>query len=118
MLLVDMILFRIIVFYLNINIIGFQLNWKIRDQDFFCKFKKILNNNNNLFDWTFICSNFLSVMNFVVFDTNKFDEKSQSFVSAIEKKSEFFDLHCKFLKSSNATATFFGSITLSDSMNF
>ena len=40
-------------------------------------------------------------MNFVVFDTNKFDEKFQSFVFAAEKKSELFDMHREFSKSSN-----------------
>ena len=40
-------------------------------------------------------------MNFVVFDTNKFDEKFQSFVFAVEKKSEFFDMHREFSKSSD-----------------
>ena len=37
-------------------------------------------------------------MNFVVFDTNKLDEKFQFFVSAVEKKCEFFDFHREFLK--------------------
>ena len=37
-------------------------------------------------------------MNFVVFDTNKFDEKFQSFISAAEKKFEFFNMHRKFSK--------------------
>ena len=41
-------------------------------------------------------------MNFVVFDTNKFDEKFQFFVSAAEKKSEFFNMHRKFSKSSDS----------------
>ena len=40
-------------------------------------------------------------MNFVVFDTNKFDEKFQFFASVAEKKSEFFDMHRKFSKSFN-----------------
>ena len=40
-------------------------------------------------------------MNFVVFDTNKFDEKFQFFVFTAEKKSEFFDMHREFSKSFN-----------------
>ena len=40
-------------------------------------------------------------MNFVVFDTNKFDEKFQFFVSVVEKKFEFFDMHRKFSKNSD-----------------
>ena len=39
-------------------------------------------------------------MNFVVFDTNKSNEKFQFFVFVVEKKSEIFDLHCEFLKNS------------------
>ena len=54
-----------------------------------------------MFDRTFICSNFSLIMNFVVFDTNKFDEKFQFFVSAAEKKPEFFDMHRKFSKNSD-----------------
>ena len=51
-----------------------------------------------MFDQTSICSIFSSIINFSVFDTNKLDEKFQSFAFVAEKKSEIFDLHREFLK--------------------
>ena len=83
--------------------ISFVFNWieKFAIKIFFANSNENLNNNDNLFDRTFICSSFSSIMNFVVFDTNKFDEKFQFFVSVIEKKSEFFNMHRKFSKNSD-----------------
>ena len=80
--------------------VSFVFSWieKFAIKIFFANSNENLNNNDNLFDRTFICSNFSSVMNFVVFDTNKFDEKFQFFVFAAEKKSEFFDMHREFSK--------------------
>ena len=83
--------------------ISFVFNWieKFAIKIFFADSNENSNNNDNLFDRAFICSNFSSVMNFVVFNTNKFNEKFQSFVSAAEKKFEFFDMHRKSSKNSD-----------------
>ena len=84
--------------------ISFVFSWneEFAIKIFFANLNENLNNNDNLFDRAFICSNFSSIMNFVVFDTNKFDEKFQFFVSAAEKKSEFFNMFWKLSKSSDS----------------
>ena len=83
--------------------ISFIFSWieKFAIKIFFANSNENLNDNENLFDRTFICSNFSLIMNFVVFDTNKFNEKFQFFVSVVEKKFEFFDMHRKFSKNSD-----------------
>ena len=83
--------------------VSFVFNWieEFAIKTFFANSNENLNDNDNLFDRAFIYSNFSSIINFVVFDTNKFDEKFQFFVSAVEKKSEFFDMHREFSKSSD-----------------
>ena len=80
--------------------VSFVFSWieEFAIKIFFANSNENLNDNDNLFDQTFIYSNFSSVMNFVVFNTNKFDEKFQFFVSAVEKKSEFFDMYREFSK--------------------
>ena len=82
--------------------ISFVFSWieKFAIKTFFANSNENSNDNDNLFDRAFICSSFSSIMNFVVFNTNKFDKKFQFFVSAAEKKFEFFDMHRKFSKSS------------------
>ena len=71
--------------------VSFVFSWieEFAIKIFFADSNENSNDNDNLFDRTSICSNFLSVMNFVVFDTNKFDEKFQFFVSAAEKNLNF-----------------------------
>ena len=83
--------------------VSFVFNWieEFAIKIFFANSNENSNDNDNLFDQTFIYSSFSSVMNFVVFDTNKFDEKFQFFVFTAEKKSEFFDMHREFSKSFN-----------------
>ena len=89
-------------FFIQISV-SFVFNWieKFAIKFFFADLNEDLNDNNNLFNRIFICLNFSSIINFVVFDTNKFDEKFQFFVFVVEKKSEFFNMHRKFSKSLN-----------------